>query len=448
MNIVFVLRHTGYFRFLQYPVRVLCKRGHKVDVVSRPSSKNKDIDILIENFKEEIPECKFHTIEPTNGLWQRFFVQVRSLINYAFYFKPGHTSPALAKRWVDPLYSPLKLAVRIPLIQKLILNRLVQNTLRRVESFSRIDNQVMSWLSTRKPDLIVAVPGVYGYVLTLDFLKAAKSLNIPSVVSVASWDNLTTKGSLFVTPDKVIVWNQPMEKEAVEIHGIKPDKVEKVGAPIFDPLFDMEAALSYDEFCRRAGINPENPFIVYLASSKSIAGDETPFVDDFARSIRENEKTRKCTVMVRPHPLNAGIWEGYSAENVIVWPPGGRLPDSPNHKQDFYDSLYHSSAVVGVNTSAILEAAIVDKPCITIMTGFYVHSQSEMGHFQHLLDGNFIEVATSFSEAAALVANSIEGIDKMGKNRRKFLQNFIRPHGLDEPASEHMAIAIERAANC
>ena len=45
----------------------------------------------------------------------------------------------------------------------------------------------------------------------------------------------------------------------------------------------------------------------------------------------------------------------------------GRNPLNPDAKADYFDSLYHSHAVVGLVTSAFLEAAIVGRPVHTLL---------------------------------------------------------------------------------
>jgi len=101
--------------------------------------------------------------------------------------------------------------------------------------------------------------------------------------------------------------------------------------------------------------------------------------------------------------------------------------------------------VVGVNTSAFLEAAILDKPCVTIRMAKYGFKQSEQGHFRHLLLGDFLETTHRFSEAASAIAKIIAGHDSKKRQRQLFVSDFIRPCGMDRSASEIIAQTIESA---
>ena len=443
MKIVFVFRHNGYFRYFSRVIGLLCQFGYEVIVLSIQQFKAQDIERPIKLFKEQVPDCEFQYFMPQRGLRWRLISHIRQILNYAFYFRSNHPSPLSVKRWEPFLLSPIRIGIRNPTFRKILISNKFQTFLKKIERLSPPEKRAIDWLKENSPDVVVASPGVFASTLDLELIKAARSSKIPTIVALASWDNLTTKGTFHVYPDHLFVWNQPLLKEAVEIHDVKKEKVVITGAPSFDVWFEMSPELDVDTFCRQVGLDPEQPYIVYLSSSKPIAGDESHFVRKFAGAVWENEQTRNFSIVVRPHPTNAEIWNGFAMDNVIIWPKGGDLPDTPESLQSYYDTLYHSMAVVGVNTSAFLEAAVVDKPCLTIMNDYYRHSQSGLGHFQHLLNGNFIEIANTYAQAAEKLANIHLGMDEKAGKRKVFVKEFIRPRGLDLSASKRMADVIE-----
>ncbi len=95
------------------------------------------------------------------------------------------------------------------------------------------------FLKAEQPDLVLVSPLVNLGSYQADFVKSAKALHIPVVYPVFSWDNLSTKGLIHVQPDGVIVWNERQRTEAVEMHGVPPDRVAVTGAPRFDEFFAM-----------------------------------------------------------------------------------------------------------------------------------------------------------------------------------------------------------------
>jgi len=446
MKIAFVLRHDGVFRHFDRVIRELCNRGHFVKIITKKSAKTLEIDRALQTCVAEVARCGVLNVPPLRGLRWRVLSQIRELINYAIYFRPTHPSYRLAKRWEKFLNPPLKLAIKNIKFRNILVSAPVQKLLKNIEKIIPADKDVVNWLCEFEPDVVVASPFVFGSSLEVAYVKAAKSLGISTVVPIASWDNLTTKGTFHIYPDMMFVWNQALLTEAVELHDVPRDTIQITGAPTFDDWFDMQCTQDYQSLCRKIGINSEHPYVIYLSSSLSIAGDETPFVAEICNILLENESSKNFTVLIRPHPLNASIWDGFSMSNVEIWPLGGDIPDTLESKQEYYDMLYHCKAVVGVNTSAFLEAAIVDKPCVTIMTDHYRHSQGDMGHFYHLLHGDFIEVAQTFSQAGNIITRIVNGTDEKAENRRKFVKDFIRPNGMEESCSRNMAIAIEKFA--
>jgi hypothetical protein len=108
----------------------------------------------------------------------------------------------------------------------------------------------------------------------------------------------------------------------------------------------------------------------------------------------------------------------------------------------FYNSLYHSLAVVGVNTTAFLEASALDKPCITIISKEYGETQ-QLVHFHHLEEGGFLEKAEHAGDVADLVGRILAGTDTLVVQRREFVRNFIKPLQPDRTAVEVYADLIE-----
>jgi hypothetical protein len=308
------------------------------------------------------------------------------------------------------------------------------------------DPDILRWLEANRPDVVVSSPYILPRTSEIEYIQAARALKIPTVANVLSWDNLTTKGTFHIIPDATFVWNDALAQEATAFHDVPQNKIFITGAPVFDFWFEMQPSLDFDSFTKKVAIGGHQPYVLYLCSSKYISGDETSFVQEFAAALRDNPHTAHIKIMVRPHPLNAAIWDGFEDQNIAIYPKDPSWVDNTRAKQDYYNSIYHSKAVIGVNTSAFLEAAILDKPCVTISIAQYGFKQSERGHFRHLLNGNFLEVSDSFPEAASVITGILAGNDSKNAQRSKFVRDFIRPHGLDKSASEIIAKAIESAA--
>lgn len=440
------LLHTQYFRHFDKTVRILSNRGHDIKIVMGGEGHKPNLtDRIVRAAQEEVELCEFNEPLLRQDRWVSLLGLLRLLTNYATYFRPGHPSQELAAR-LQKYFSPQQWKIlEKPWIKRLLTSSIAQWILRFVEGLVPPERSIVQWIESIKPDVVVSSPYIMR-AYEVEYLKAAKALKIPTVFALASWDNLTTKGTAHVRPDLSLVWNQPLCDEAVKIHNLPPQDIVITGAPTFDYWFEMKPSLSRIEFCRNAGMDSDQPFIVYLCSSRGMIEGETRFIQDLACQLEKNPGTHDAILLVRPHPWNVLEWDDLRVGNVRVWPEQGNLPDIPEVKQNYFDTLYYCAAAIGINTSAMLEAAIADKPCLTIIDERYRRSQTGMGHFRHLLNGDFLEVAYSYEEAAQNLTAILQGRDLKSESRRRFVHEFIRPHGVNRPVSEIVARVIELAA--
>jgi hypothetical protein len=125
------------------------------------------------------------------------------------------------------------------------------------------------------------------------------------------------------------------------------------------------------------------------------------------------------------------------------------MPVDDAARADFFDSVHHSAAVVGLNTSAMIETAIVGRPVLMLLVPEFHDSQFGTFHFDYLLSvaGGLPVLARSLDEHLGQLAETLAGNDHGAAERnRRFVSEFVRPHGLDRPATPLVVDAIERVA--
>jgi hypothetical protein len=141
-------------------------------------------------------------------------------------------------------------------------------------------------------------------------------------------------------------------------------------------------------------------------------------------------------------------WEGVSLDrfdNVVVH---GRTPIDSDAKADYFDSLYYCDAVVGLCTSAFLEAAIVGRPVLTLLLPAYRIHQDGMAHFRYLLNvgGGLLQTAPDLASHLTQLGDVVGGSRERDARNRRFVTAFVRPRGLDVPSTPVFADAVERLA--
>jgi hypothetical protein len=305
------------------------------------------------------------------------------------------------------------------------------------------DAAIDGFLSAEQPDALVITPLIKIGSRQPDFVKSARSLGIPVVYPVFSWDNLSTKGLIHVQPDNVLVWNEQQRREAIDMHQVPHDRIVVTGAPRFDEFFAMSPSTSRDAFCEAYGLDPRQAIVSYLCSSEFVSGHERQFVERWIKEIRRAPALRSCNILIRPHPRRQQPWKRFIAPAGVAV----SMPQGMNGDQTLFDTVHHSAAVVGLNTSAELEAGIVGRPVFTMLVPEFAGGQQGTLHFNYLLKdhGGFVDVAPDFDthrqQLTAAVAGAVDA-----PAIRAFIREFLRPHGLEIPATTLMADAIEALA--
>src|SRR6185503_3732849 len=237
---------------------------------------------------------------------------------------------------------------------------------RRFERAIPVRDEVRAVFDRWKPDVVLVTPLLYFGSKQVDYVRQARAAGVGSVLGVGSWDHLTTKGLIHEIPDRLLVWNELQRSEAGELHGVRPEHVVVTGAQAYDHWFAFRPSTTREQFGARVGLPADRPYVLYLCSSPFIAPYEVDVVRRWIDGIRASGKAPLASagILVRPHPQNAAQWQDVdlSAHGAAIWPRAGANPIGPETRGEYYDSMYHAHAVVGVNTSALIESGIVGRP--------------------------------------------------------------------------------------
>ena len=222
-------------------------------------------------------------------------------------------------------------------------------------------------------------------------------------------------------------------------------RVVVTGAQCFDQWFDRAPSRNRASFCGTLGLRPDRPYVLYVCSALFLGSPpEAPFVLEWIRRIRTSGIPGLCDVqiLVRPHPSRTREWEGVDVESFGGVVVHGNSPVDASSRADYFDAHFHSGAIVGVNTSAFIEGGIVGRPVHTILLPELSVNQAGTLHFRYLLEieGGLLEVARDFDEHVRQLAASLAcPVSRV----RPFIRAFVRPHGLDVPATPLFVRVVE-----
>jgi hypothetical protein len=461
MKVLFHVNLRTMLRHFESVVLELAARGHTVRIAS--AADRKDVpppDVLASNERVSFVEVP----DERSDAWAERIDELRMWRDYLRYLdKRFENAPKLRARAIRKLAAVITHQERTHLVAfcphcegRLVdndvgvilrtgLSKKGFNNLRSlfalIEETIPGDPVIDALLREERPDVLVITPLIKLASRQPEFVKSAKALGIPVVYPVFSWDNLSTKGLVHVQPDAVLVWNDRQRTEAVEMHQVPDDRIVVTGASRFDEFFAMTPQTSRDEFCRLHQLDPVQPIVSYLCSSEFVAGHEFEFVQRWIGEIRRAPALRDCNVLIRPHPRRTKSWKHFTTSEPRI---AVAMPQGMNGDQTLFDTVHHSAAVVGLNTSAELEAGIVGRPVLTVLAAESTGGQRGTLHFDYLLEdhGGFVQLAPDMDTHRRQLSDAVAG-QYDASAIRSFVRGFLRPQGVDRPVAPIVADAIE-----
>jgi hypothetical protein len=447
MKVLFAALHLAHFRNFESVVRELALRGHQVHMAGdEPESLGGQG--LAERLSAELAGVTWDLVPSSEEEpWFDAARRMRVSLDHVRMLQPGYPDK-LRLRTEERASRLVRWGTRVPLAGPRVMLR----SLTRFERLMPVSDRIVDYVRMHAPDVVVLASLTYSRSQQLDLLKAARKLNIPVAAAIMSWDHLSSKAPLHVAPDMVIVWNEAQKREAVEMHGLPEERVVLTGAQCYDQWFTRRPDRSREAFCDAVGLRPDRPFVLWVHSAFSPAPvlPEPLLVTRWIEALRRSPdaRLREIGVLVRPHPERLKEWAGVSLDRYGNVAFHGRNPIDKEAKDDYFDSIYYSSAVVGLLTSAFLEAAIVGRPVLTLSLPEYRMHREEMVHFRYLTDveGGLLHTATDFDGHFVQLVEALSLDGARDERNRRFLGAFVRPAGLDVAATPIFADALERLA--
>jgi hypothetical protein len=454
MKILLIAQHSPFVRLFELPFKSLTEKGHRIHIGINCLDMKKDgfDNSVVERLTKENSAITADNAPGRGDFWKKPVTALRLIVDYCRYFHPMYAKAFKLKERIA-LHFPR------PFQKALALLSGSGKKYSRLESFIRflvaLDKRIPygkaieRYIKRHAPDLIILTPLIDFGSPQVDYVKCARALGIPCVLSVASWDNLTNKGLIRIIPDALLVWNEIQKNEAMTLHFVEQEKVIVTGAQCFDIWFEKKPSVDRQAFFGKIGLAPNNVLLLYVGSSSFIAEKEVAFVEQWLRQVRSssNPLIRDAAVLLRPHPLNARQWENTDFSefsNVTIWPKNGALPFDPESRTSYFDSLFHSTAVIGINTSAFIEAGIVGKPIYTFISKDFEGTQEGTIHFHYLVDGGLLRVGRDFDEHLAQLAADLVDPAPVQAKIKAFITSFVRPHGFDKPCAPIYTYCIEQ----
>jgi hypothetical protein len=399
MTILFLARHFSYLRNFDSAIRELARRGHTIHL-SADREESLGGRAMVERIAAEHPNVTVGwTPARESGAWFELARKLRLGLDYLRFLDPRYDpTPHLRARARERAPLGVVSLAALPILNRRAGRRALTAVLRAFERGIPRSTELDAFIRQHNPDLVLITPLIDLGSPQADHFVSARAAGVRTVLCVTSWDHLSSKALIRQLPDRITVWNEIQKSEAVDLHRVPAERVTVTGAQCYDHWFGRRPSRPRDEFCRRVGLDPSKPYVLWVCSSLfRRTANEAHVAERWVQAIRTSSDPllRDVGILIRPHPARLDEWQHTDLteyRNVTFW---GAHPVDEEAKDDYFDSLYYSAAVVGLNTSAFLEAGIVGRPVYSILLP-EVSAANQEGtiHFRYLMRSTSNNCAT------------------------------------------------------
>lgn len=452
MKILFAALHNGYYRNIESVVDALALRGHDLFLGAERADSALGGQSIVERLADAHRNITYGQVAWREQKTRFLANKVRLSLDYLRYLEPEYEgTPALRQRATVRTPTGFVWLAERGALGTRASRRLFARILHAIDRAVPPSPDIERFLDEQAPDAVVITPLV-GLVPSsqLDLLRSARARGIPTAVCVWSWDHLSSKAIIRDVPDRLFVWNDVQRGEAIDLHRVPADRIVVTGAHCFDRWFDRQPSRSRADFTRRVHLLDDRPYLLWVCSALFPGSpSEAQFVIEWAHRVRASSdpRVRDAAILVRPHPSRRPEWNDVawrSVPNLSLW---GDNPIDEESRADYYDSLHHSAAVVGLNTTAFIEAGVVGRPVMAILPEQFRANQEGTLHFHYLVDGGLLTISRSLDEHLRQLSSMLAGPpDAVLQRQREFVHRFVRPNGLAVSSTAMMVEAVESLA--
>ena len=275
------------------------------------------------------------------------------------------------------------------------------------------------------------------------FLREAKRRGIKTIGFINSWDKLTARCILRTLPDWLIVPNHITEREAMNYHYVPKEKLFVSGPPQFDVYKDF-FPISRELFYKKYGIDSDKKIILFCTQGKDYYDDDWKSVELLSDFIRKGRFVDKVHVIVRFPPndnVQKGNMDNISPSDFTFQYPGKRFSAKRGGDWDMddedlqclADTMSHSSIIVSMASTIAIDAAVMNKPDITIGFGedepgrFYPSPKYffKVEHFRNVMKNGGIRMVLDEEDLLRQINIYHRNPEKEGEGRKKIVEEQI-----------------------
>ena len=250
----------------------------------------------------------------------------------------------------------------------------------------------------------------YSSARTLPALQTAVNMDLPSVVLLNSWKDVSAKPYAPAHPSALGAANTD---ELDRFDAANPDfkgSASVMGSLHLSAILSQHGKLRRADFCHGLALDPARPILCYVASAGRAAETESAWVRALAQAVKQ--WPFRPQLLVRANPMAAQTH--FDAETV--WRPDwewDRQADwccpSIGDLRFWAAALDHADALISAPSTVSMEASAVRRPVVNLVAEPLWRQAWEAPFYSEAREGGWVTAASSIEEVEGRVTAILEG---------------------------------------
>ncbi|MBT8309605.1 MAG: UDP-glycosyltransferase [Flavobacteriaceae bacterium] len=260
-------------------------------------------------------------------------------------------------------------------------------------------------------------------------IEAAKSLGIPTVTFIFSWDNLP-KATMVLETDYYLVWSDHMKNELLFYYPyINEEQIIITGTPQFEGHFDQSTISSKEDFYKEYGLSLNKRYICFSGDDITTSPNDQYYLEDTAKAVKTlNENGHDIGIIFRRCPVDFSERYDFVLENykdIIVpiapkWDQAGEVWNAIKPtKEDtklLANTAEYTDLVINVGSSMVYDYICHEKPCafinyntgINVLPSWRIEKIYKYVHFKSMPNKKAVIWINDKNAISEIIKNAID----------------------------------------
>lgn len=258
-----------------------------------------------------------------------------------------------------------------------------------------------------QPDLVF-LSHLYGRMDT-ELLAEARRRGVKTMGMASNWDHFDK----YYMPHKVqtlLVQSEQMRDFAIRFQGYDPAKLVLVGYPYFDFMVDAQYVWPREKLLQSAGFPMGSKYILYVSGS-AYCPDEPDIIEKILQWADDKKIGEDMRLLIRPYTGGRAKDKEFDEEKYNRFETHPRVAfyrkefwGDMERSIHFMNLMRHADLVIAIYSTAMIEAAALDRPLVGIAFDGYktrplqqsIRRFAAREHFQDVWRSGAVRMVESF----------------------------------------------------